>query len=482
MTQLHKLVAMVLLAAVATVPSAADPADPSAHPEVKGALAIVDAWIESVRDYEEVPGISVGFVVDQSMLFSKGYGFANPRRKRAAAADSIYSICSISKLFTSIGVMQLRDAGALTLRDPVAEHLDWFEIGQGASNGAPVRIKGLLTHSSGLPRESDFPYWLEQDFPFPDRQQVIDRVREQEMLYSPNRLFQYSNLGLTLAGEVVAAVSGEPFEDYVQAEILDPLALIDTRPRFPQELHGKQMAVGYSGKSRAGKRRPLPPFYTRGITAAAGFTSSVNDLARFASWQFRALSGTDESVLAGETLREMQQVAWVDPDWKTTWGLGFVVNEADGKTVVGHGGACPGYITSFLLVPEHKIAAIALTNASDGPAYDITTNMLKIIGGALEKIEAEAKEPPLPLAPFEGNYGSRIWGGEIALRAWADRLVGVSLPADQIGDLLRLKHVEDDTFVRVTDDGDERERWVFQRGDDGAVNGLLRHSNVLERL
>ncbi len=477
------LASAVVLVGNATATVDSDQAAGAAqHPEVKGAIAIVDAWIEGVREYEDVPGISVGFVVDQSTLFSNGYGFANVRAKRPADTDSIYSICSISKLFTSIGVMQLRDEGALRLRDPVADHLPWFKVQPGDVGGGPVRIKGLLTHSSGLPRESDFPYWDQDDFPFPTRAQVIERVSEQQMLYRPDTLFQYSNLGLTLAGEIVAARADMPYEEYVQQKILDPIGLSDTRTYFPKELHGKQMAIGYRGQLRDDKRKPLPPFYTRGITPAAGFTSSVNDLAKFASWQFRALDGKDDGVLSAETLREMQQVAWVDPDWKTTWGLGFVVSEADGNTVVGHGGGCPGYITSFLLVPKHKIAAIALTNASDGPAQKISMNMLKTIAAALQKVTTPPEAAPIDFAPFEGNYGSKIWGGEMALRGWGKHLVGVRIPSDEIKDLLKLKHVQGDQFVRVTDDGEARETWVFQRDDDGVVIGVKSHSNVYRRL
>ena len=464
----------------ALVSAAAALASPAEHPEVRGALAIVDAWIEGVRAYDRVPGISVGFVVDQDMLFSKGYGYANVRRKRPADADTIYSVCSISKLFTSIGVMQLRDAGQLTLRDPVADHLPWFSLEP--LDGNPARIKGLLTHSAGLPRESDFPYWLDEKFPFPTSAQIVERLSDQQMLYPSSSLFQYSNLGMALAGEIVAARSGEAYEDYVRAHILDPLEMADTRPHFPEALHGKQMALGYRGLLRDGKREPLPPFHTRGIAAAAGFTSTVNDLARFASWQFRTLAGQESDVLGGETLKEMHQVAWVDPDWETTWGLGFAVSEVAGNTVVSHGGGCPGYITSFSMVPKHRLAAIVLTNAADGPAGKITVSLLKTVATALQKVGEPAEEPPVDLTPFEGNYGTRIWGGEVALRAWGPHLVGVELPSDEIDDLVRLKHVSGDTFVRVTDDGETREQWLFQRDPEGNLNGVKRHSNVYERL
>ncbi len=144
-----------------------------AHPDVKGALGAIDAWLEGVRTYDRIPGVSVGIVVDQDLIWNNGYGYSNLETKRAADADTLYSICSISKLFTSIGIMQLRDANKLTLRDAVGDHLDWFHITQAFDDSGPITIESLLTHSSGLPRESDFPYWGGPDFPLPTRKQMI---------------------------------------------------------------------------------------------------------------------------------------------------------------------------------------------------------------------------------------------------------------------------------------------------------------------
>ncbi|MDZ7768161.1 MAG: serine hydrolase domain-containing protein [Woeseiaceae bacterium] len=198
---------------------------------------------------------------------------------------------------------------------------------------------------------------------------IIDRLGSQKTLYPAQTYFQYPNLAVSLAGEIIQAVSGQDYAAYVRQNILDPLGLDDTRSYYPEELRGEQLAIGYTGLHREGRCDPVAPFFTRGITAAAGFTSSVNELTRFASWQFRLLDGGDESVLDANTHREMQRVHWVDPDWEVTWGLGFNVRRADDETVVGHSGGCPGYITQFALLPKHRLAVIALTNAGDGPAW-----------------------------------------------------------------------------------------------------------------
>jgi CubicO group peptidase (beta-lactamase class C family) len=453
------------------------------HPEVQGALKIIDAWLDGFQVFESVPGLSVAIVLDQEVMYRESYGYANLEKKVKADANTLYSICSISKLFTSIGIMQLRDAGKLRLDDPLQKHLSWFDIQQVHKGSGPITIEGLLTHSSGLPRESDFPYWGGPDFPFPTRQQMISKLDDQETLYPARQLFQYSNLGLALAGEIVSACSDQEYTAYVSEKILDPLEMNDTRPFFPKELHGKQMAIGYTGFDRSQEREPVKPFNTRGISPAAGFTSSVNDLIKFVKWQFKLLSGGGHDVLDSNTLREMHRVHWVDPDWKTTWGLGFIVSRAEDKTVVGHDGACPGYRTSVQMIPKEKLAVIVLSNASDTKVDVITKGMFGIIGGALLKTDVPPKESPPDFSIYEGNYELKPWGGEMAIRQWGDHLALIGLPTDDPSEeITKLKHVADHEFVKLTKEDEPRESVVFQIGLDGTAISFTQHSMIIKRI
>ena len=482
------LIASTLATLLVAFPAFAEDAPPTkeqllAHPDVMGAIAAIDAYVQGVQTFDRVPGISVGIVYDQDLLWQSGYGYSNLETKRPADENTLYSICSISKLFTSIGIMQLRDAGKLTLRDPVGDHLEWFDIEQVHEDGGPATIEGLLTHSSGLPRESDFPYWGGPDFPFPTREQIIDRLSSQETLYPTQTYFQYSNLAMSLAGEIIREQSGQEYATYIEERILQPLGLDDTRPYYPVELRGEQMAIGYTGLHREGTRDPVDPFFARGISAAAGFTSSVSDLARFASWQFQLLEGGDEGVLKTNTLREMQRVHWVDSNWETTWGLGFNVRRSGDETVVGHSGGCPGYITQFVLKPKDKIAVIALTNAGDGPAWSVAESVMTTISGALDGAATPSEEDVPDFSMYEGNYESRPWGGEIAIRQWGDQLVVIEIPSDDLTEsTTKLEYDGDHTFTRLTDSEDRREPWIFELGNDGRTQRISRHSHYYNRI
>jgi CubicO group peptidase (beta-lactamase class C family) len=454
-----------------------------AHPEVKGALKAIDAWVEGVRTYERIPGVSVGIVRGQDVIWNSGYGYSNLEKKQPADADTLYSICSISKLFTSIGIMQLRDANKLTLRDSVQEHLDWFDIKQAHNDSGPVTIESLLTHSSGLPRESDFPYWGGPDFPFPTRQQMIEKLKTQHMLYPAQRRYQYSNLALSLAGEIVQERSGQEYQSYVKTNILDPLGLSSTRTYYPEELRGDELAIGYTGIGRSGTREPVKPFFTRGITPAAGFTSSVSDLARFASWQFRLLEEGGEQVLHANTLREMHRVHWIDDDEGWMFGLGFEIWRVGDIKVVGHGGGCPGYITNFLMAAKDQVAIVVLTNAGDGPAGRVAENMLKTVSAALKEAKTPSEDAMPDYSMYEGNYQRPPWGGEVAIRQWGDQLVAIEIPSDDLKKAItKLEHGDSHTFFRLTDDDDPREPWVFEIADDGKAKRILQHSGYWKRI
>jgi CubicO group peptidase (beta-lactamase class C family) len=312
---------------------------------------------------------------------------------------------------------------------------------------------------------------------------MIEKLKTQNTLYPAQRYIQYSNLALSLAGEIVQERSGQGYQEYIKANILGPLGLSSTRTYYPEEMRGDDLAVGYTGIHRSGTREPVKPFFTRGITAAAGFTSSVNDLARFASWQFRLLEEGGEEVLNANTLREMHRVHWVDPDWETTWGIGFAIRRVEDMTVIGHGGGCPGYITNFSMIAKDKVATAILTNAGDGPARNMAENVLKTFSAALK----EAKTPPEDDVPdfsmYEGNYEGRPWGGEVAIRQWGDQLVVIDIPSDDLDEAItKLKHDSGHTFVRLTDDDEPREPWVFELVDNGIAERILHHSNYWKRI
>jgi CubicO group peptidase (beta-lactamase class C family) len=282
----------------------------------------------------------------------------------------------------------------------------------------------------------------------------------------------------------VAAASGVPYDRYVRENILEPLGMSRTSPEIPAELWGSEMAVGYSAITRDGTRVPMPPFQARGIAPAAGFASTVEDLAKFASWQFRLLETHGSEILDANTLREMHRVHWVDPGWETTWGLGFTVFRNGDRTFVGHGGSCPGYRSHLALQTKERLATIFMANALGVDPNEYTGRAYEIVAPAIRAAsdpDRVEKEADLSLEKYTGTYG-QSFGGETAVISWKGELAMVSLPtSDPLGSLTRLKHVEGDTFRRIREDEAFGEEITFDVMDGEAVR-MWRNSNFMERV
>ncbi len=466
------LTATLVFFSATAVPQA--PKDPAERAE---AFRLIDAWLESVQTFGRIPAISAGVVVGDDLIWSKGFGTIDAQHTVPATPQTIYSICSISKLFTSISLMQLYEQGKVGLDEPIAKYLPWAAI-QPAPDSGPITLRGMLTHSSGLPRESDFPYWSGPDFPFPTREEIKAKIAAQFALYPAERFFQYSNLGLTLVGETVAAVSGQDYADYARTHVLEPIGLHDTRLLMPMNLYGKQLAVGYGALKRDGTRDVLKPFNARGITPAAGYTSTVEDLGKFASWQFRLLRTNQGSILKAATLREMQRVQFMDPDWKTSRGLGFAIEHQDDHTYVGHAGDCPGYQTVLSMRNDDQTAVIMLDNSAERPG-----SWARAVFAILDKRKGYKFKDPAPAAgvkleEYAGRYSRQPWDSESIMLPWAGGLVSLTLPTtDPAGDTVFLKPKGNDIFRRVRKDGSEAEDFKFMRDPSGKVISFVHFSN-----
>ena len=448
------------------------------------AFKLVEVWLEAQKDFDHLPGLTAIVIEDQEVLWSGAVGLANVEKNLKAEASTVCSICSISKLFTSVAIMKLYDEGKLRLDDRVSDLLPAYDLEQKYPESGPVTIRTLMTHSSGLPREAAYPYWTGPDFPFPSKEQIDSKLSEQETLYPASTYFQYSNLGLTLLGEIVEEISGVPFDDYVHENILKPLGLTDTRTELPQNLYGSELAIGYSAVNRKGTREKVNLFQANGITPAAGFSSNVTDLGKFASWQFRLRDSTITEILKPSTLKYMQNVHWTNPDWKTTWGLGFVVFKGpNGNTWVVHGGSCPGYRSSLQIDLKNKRAFSVMINASGTNPGKYVNGINAIMSKVKPSEKEKSNEKKVDLNDFVGYYSQMPWWSEEYISTWNGKLVTLNLPSDKPGNSLTFyKHIEGDVFRRVRDNGELGEAMVFERDENGKITRYQQHGNYSNKI
>jgi CubicO group peptidase (beta-lactamase class C family) len=441
------------------------------------AIKLIEVWLDAQKDFEQLPGITAIVIDDQEVIWQGAFGLANKEDSVKADPSTLFSICSISKLFTSVAIMKLYEDGKLRLDDDIHDLLPKYNLKQKYPESMPVTVRSLLTHSSGLPRESNFPYWTPPDFYFPSREEIDGDLSKQETLYPTSTYFQYSNLGLTLLGEIIEEISGMSYDNYIQQNIIEPLGLKNTRTELPKDLYGNKLAYGYSSVNRQLNRDKVDFFQANGVKPAAGFSSNVIDLGKFAIWQFRLLDTTTTEIIKSSTLKYMQNVHWTDPDWKTTWGLGFsIVKGKDGDKWIGHGGSCPGYRTILQLNPKTKLAFSVMINASGTDPGKYVKGMNAILG----KVKTTSRKDSVAhnLENYTGYYSDQPWRSEVYVSEWDEKLVLIELPTDTpVNSMTFFKHIKDDTFRRIRDDEELGETLVFERDDDGQIFRFKRHGN-----
>jgi len=448
---------------------------------VASRIELLDHWIRTQMEYSGLPGLVIGIVHDHELVWMHAYGHANVADDVPMETDSIFRIASHSKLFTSIAVMQLRDAGKLRLDDRVVKYLPWFDIEDKHPDSPPITIRHLLTHSSGIPRESIHPAWTE--FEFPTLEQVKETVSEQETTYPREERFKYSNLGLSLAGMIVAEVSGRPYKEYVESEILKPLRMDSTSVGVPSPEHQKRLVTGYGRPMPDHSREVMPFVDARSFDPATGLSSSVEDMLRFLSWQMRLRNGETSTVLKANTLREMQRVHFLNESWTSGRGLGFSITHTDARNLVGHGGGYPGNRTNTMLSLKEKIGVVVFTNGGDGNPSRYLRKAFEWVAPAINEA-VESEETPPKLDPswkrYTGTYRSR--GGDRTVMILDDQLVLISpMREDPLASKQILVPVAEHTFRLIgTGGGPHGELVRFVMDDEGKVRRLYVGVNYSE--
>ena len=420
---------------------------PAQDPEVQGATRLFSAWLEGQIAYRGLPGIVVGVVADQELVWAAGFGFADTEAKRTMTPGTKFRMASHSKLFTATAIMQLREQGKLQLDDPVSKYLPWFQVKLAEPDDPPITIEELLTHSSGLPREAG-AHWT--TYEFPTQEQLRNLIPDRQAAFPPEVRWKYSNLAYSIAGMIVEAASGEKWADYVQKHIYEPLGM--TASSVDQDVGG--LAVGYNRRMPDGSRAVLPFVDARGMGSATGITSTVEDMAKFVAAQFRKGPRGGRQILSTASLREMHRVRMLENNWTQGQGIGFAVSRVRDKVYVGHGGGYPGYTTQTLIQLDSKVGVIVLTNTNDSNPNDIATQLMSTVGEAVAKataIEPEVVAWDPSWARFAGLYRGR--GGDSQVVLLNQRLVIITPNAPSLDNPIRLEPIGNGLFRYVAPGG-----------------------------
>lgn len=364
------------------------------QPWLKPALGYIERWLDHQMRISEQPGCQIAVAYNGRLLLERAYGHANLVTGEKLTIRHRFRVASHSKTFTTVGVMRLREQGRLRLDDPVGQYVDGLH-----PEVAEATISQLLSHGAGLIRDGEDAGQWQNRRPFASAAQLRKALAAPPVVPANTR-FKYSNHGYGLVGLAVEAITGQPFRQWIKAEVVDRAGLQHTVPDMPLP-RGAKLVSGHSGELPLGKRVLVPGDNdTAALTAATGFISTAGDIALF----FNQLDpAAKRSILTPASRREMvRRHRRNEPSAIPAWyGLGTMQTELDGWRCVGHGGGFQSTLSRTATVLGQGITVSVLTNATDGWAnlwWD----------GALRVLRRFARDG----APARGlrDWTGRWWG------------------------------------------------------------------------
>ncbi|WP_379872406.1 serine hydrolase domain-containing protein [Marinactinospora rubrisoli] len=394
--------------------AAAAPTPPIPAPAAAGELteADVNAWLDgflpAALEDAGIPGAAVSVVHDGEVLTARGYGYADNgseggEPRPVDPEETLFRPGSVSKLFTATAVMQLVESGDLDLDTDVSEYLD-FEIPRNFEGD--ITLRHLLTHTAGFEEQIRGLIGLEGESVDLGEALATDPPVQ---VYAPGTVPAYSNYGNGLAGYIVERVSGEPFEEYVQQNILDRIGMTSStfQQPLPEDIRDR-MAGGYPTDSG-----PAAPFEIIGAPPAGALTASATDMARFMLAQLGEL-GPEQSLLEEETLALMHEPALTSDTLGTIaegprMTLGFFDESRNGRRIIGHGGDTTAFHSHLQLFPEERTGIFVTMNGGGHQGYDSLTLRNSLTAGFADRY-FPSQDPDVQVEPTAAEHASMAEG------------------------------------------------------------------------
>ena len=405
----------------------------------------LDAAVERALQDWEMPGLALAIVKDDAVVLSKGYGVRELGQPTPVDERTVFAIGSVTKAFTAAALGMLVDEGKLNWDDPVTEHLPAFQLYDPYVT-REITLRDLLTHRSGLPRGDLI--WIGSDF---DRAEILRRLRYLPPRWSFRSHYGYQNILYLAAGQVVAAVTGQSWDEFVRERIFAPLGMTNSSTSVTALADAANVATPHADVD--GRIRPVPYRNIDCIAPAGAINSNVADMTQWIRMLLADGRYGGNRLLSADTMTELftpQTVMGMEaPEIRAygrqlrglthfaAYGLGWILYDYRGRMVASHTGAIDGMRAALSLVPEERLGVIVLTNLNFenlAPAlmfkvldaylgvlpWDSLAKWLSEARAADERAEqkwaAREKErasdttPALPLAQYAGVYEDAYCG------------------------------------------------------------------------
>ncbi len=319
----------------------------------------IDDYLQSEMRERHIPGVALAILSRGQLVRSSAYGLADLEHAVPVKTNTVFEIGSVTKQFTAAAILLLTESGALKLDDPISRHLASTPVAW--SN---ITVRHLLSHTSGIKSYTGLPgYELTRHLTQP---QFLTQIGKEPLEFTPGSAWKYSNTGYNLLGYIIENCSGSNYWDFLYAKILQPLGMQSTTNRLPSLIITNR-AKGYEQVRGAWVNRD---YDLTDVFSAGAIASTVGDLC---AWQ-RALD--QPGLLKAESIRAMWTPVSLSTGKETTYGLGWFIESADGRKIIGHGGSTSGFSASCQRFVADRVTVVVLTNTDE----QIATRLARKVG------------------------------------------------------------------------------------------------------
>jgi CubicO group peptidase (beta-lactamase class C family) len=438
-------------------------------------LKEIDDYAAKAGQDWRVPGFALAIVKDDRVVFAKGYGVRELGKPEPVDKDTLFAIASNTKAFTAAALATLVDEGKLKWDDPVTKHLPWFQLYDPYVT-REMTVRDLLSHRSGLATFGGDLLWYETTYP---REEIIRRVRFLKPVYGFRSHYGYQNIMFLTAGEIIPAVTGKSWDEYVREKFFAPLGMTRTVTTFKQLISSPNVATPHN--EFEGRVRVIHYSNVDSSGGAAVVNSTAAEMAEWVRLQLGRGTYQGKKFFSADRSREMWTpntiVSGVSESAEkfnptvhfNLYGMGWFLSDYRGRKVVTHSGGLDGMTSRVALLPEENLGVVILTNSetplqsflwykvfdvlTGAPARDWSADYMARVKAAREREAAEAKKiedarapnthPSLSLQAYAGTYGGAMYG-DARVSEENGHLVVRLLPSPAyVGDL---EHWHFDTF------------------------------------
>ena len=376
------LLALVLSLALATIPvSASNPADD---------FAAIDRYIESEMDAGRIPGLALGIVKGDEILYLKGYGKAD-ETGRPVTPQTPFVLGSTTKSFTALAIMQLVEAGKVELDAPVQRYLPWFRVADPKAS-EQITIRHLLNQTIGLPYGAGTAYIAKENAQTSALEEEVRALKDVKPNRPVGESFEYCNLNYGTLGLVIESVTGESYEQYVEENIFAQLGMNNSYASY-QEAQQHDLAQGYL--LWWGMPKPYKLIYNRAGLPSGYLVSSAEDMSHYLIAHLNGGRFGDVSVLSEKGVADMHLAAAPTTMMGTkAYGMGWFIAEMDGESVIWHAGGVANGHSDLILSPETDYGIFVVFNSShilDSAGSEIAEGVFSLLLG---------HQPPAPARRF----------------------------------------------------------------------------------